>query len=285
MYRIRGLVYFFAAITLLCSCSRHLDTSMPSTLSSTYNTSGYVSVFANNMSALRSRIDEARQAGTKPIFVSLGAPKQQYYFSVYAQLLQTSDLLIARGYGHIFVFRKSDVAEVKLADENVTIADIPIVNAPWIEKTVSGKEPGSFRVGNVSRKTEACPDCVAVLNYTKLFKVIAARWNGKLDPWQQSPRYVAWEPSPAPISSVPPLSVVKPQFVDNGPLHGCPGGTYYVADSGYCYYPWSSPSYPTYYYLTPTGHAYAGESTNNVCSNTTPNYGGYMDSVDRKSVV
>lgn len=147
-----------------------------------------------------------RASGQNPVYLTVQAPKRTYHFSVYAQLVQAPSLLIVRGYGRIFVYPLSSV-EISYDGSTVLASSLPSATLPGIQKIANGRQPGVFTQGDIQRKERMCPDCVALMGYRPLVRLVFAKLNGILDAWQESPTYVAFAPTPPPVGPIKPLSI------------------------------------------------------------------------------
>lgn len=166
-----------------------------------------VAPMGDSQAQLLAAATEATAAGKQPLYVTIKAPTRSYDFPAYAQVAQSSTLMIVRGYGRIYTFPKANVA-VYWGRELVGVDQLPSVTVPGLEKLTAGKTPGNFTSGSVGHKKFLCPDCTAVLGYPPNVRAIEAAFNGKVDPWQVSPSYVPFTAS-APPSGVVTLSAPR----------------------------------------------------------------------------
>lgn len=152
--------------------------------------------------------------------------------------------VIARDYGRIYVWGGKR-ASVLFMGKPVPIAELPSMNIPFIDRLMQGKNYGTFTSGNTKKKQSICSDCDLVFLYTKLVRKLAAMWNGKLDPWQVSPDYVAYAPSPPPSGLSAPINTRKAQecYISGCVPPPCPPGMYWSDYGGGCQFSYSYPSY------------------------------------------
>jgi hypothetical protein len=251
------------AAALLSACSGHQSGTPKSPVSP------QVAVFGDSESQLLAQAQAARAAGQDPVWIHVQAPAKEYNFPVYAQLVRNSTALLVRAFGRLYAFPLAKVS-VMYGSGPVDLKQLPLVDTPVIDAWLTGRKPGDFKTGNVDQKRSVCPDCLLLVRTKDTIRNITAHWNGKLDPWQVSPTYVAFTPTVGPDNGVPPLSI-KPQLVATGG-NSCPNAYKQVFNSFtntlYCYYAGSH--YTNY---NPYQYPVGGGGGGGAGSTPTPNPG------------
>jgi hypothetical protein len=197
-----AFVAFVGAAFYLAACGGHIASTSPRTPSDSSPGSGnitqgqFVAVFGDTEDDLRTRIAAAQAAGLQPAYLRLTTGSGDHVFNVYAQMLRSSRALVVRGFGHVYVFRLTDVRGIAYEDTRVDVSAIPQIVWSGADQAALGT-PGRF-VYFQPQKTKLCSDCEVLILDAQPLKAQMAQWNGLIDPWQKSPNYVPWAPSPAP---------------------------------------------------------------------------------------
>ena len=237
----RGIFALMAVCAVVSACSHNSSSAIPAVGA---DKSAPVAVFGDSQGELLQNAQTINSSGKQAIYVSVKATNKEYLFSVYSQMLRSAKNLIVIGYGHLYVFPLS-TPQVLYGTTAISLMSLPLVDAPLVDKVTDGRQPAAFVMGAVKTKADLCPDCVMLLLNKKFVAKIADRWSGELDPWQQSPTYVAWMPTPTP----PARSGIKPMLSSGG---GGGGGwrvvnvTFSVGAFGSCYISGVFASNPTY---------------------------------------
>lgn len=189
-----------ALVITACSGSRSVPTGGLAPQANA-QTGSAVSVFGDSEAAVLQAAAEAKLAGKTPRYVTVTAPSRSYVFSVYAQLLRSTNALIVRAYGRVYVFPAAQTQVYYSANPSTNASSaLPLVSAPGLDALASVGIPE-----NAATRLIVCPDCVALLMPSNGSETLATRWNGQIDPWQANPDYIPWRPVPS-GSSEPDLS-------------------------------------------------------------------------------
>jgi hypothetical protein len=243
-----GISLMVGATVTGCSAQRHGSATVPSAELQ------FVAPFGDSQAQLLAMADQARAVGKQPIYVTVKAVSRAYYFPVYAQVLQTTDLLLVRGYGRVYVYPKS-TAQVSFGTNPVALSELPTAAVPGLEKIAAANTPGNFTSGTIKHKKFLCPDCTAVLGYLRNVRKVSTALNGKLDPWQVSPSYVPFTPK-APVANAVSLARHAQSYGSTSCWGGDPGfyggGNHDFGGSANCNP--SGLSYSTIYIYIPSCH-------------------------------
>lgn len=135
------------------------------------------------------------QQGQQAAYVTITEPQKAYTFSVYAKMLRSDKALIVRGYGRVYFFPLNHAAISYAGGAPIDILELPHVSAPALDTGISnGAEPGSFKLGNATKKRAICPDCVGLMMAHAFLQAFGARFHSVLDPWQKTRQYSVWKP-------------------------------------------------------------------------------------------
>ncbi len=197
-WRIRGFatVLLTVAPLVLGSCGGQHNQTIPTTQSALSPNSKSVGVVAQSQAELLDRIAVAHQAGLAPKYITVAANGNSYVFPVYAQIAKSQNALIVLAYDKLFIFR-ADSSSVSYSGRPMDSSQLPTVAMKSTDNIIAkGAAPGTFRYGDLDLKRAICADCVALVAQKSNVAILTASWHGIQDPWQTSPDYVAWAPTP-----------------------------------------------------------------------------------------
>jgi len=178
-----------------------------------------VAVMADTEQELLSQINRARAAGLQPQFIVVSAPLRTYTFPVYASIARSVNALLVVAYNSLYVFQL-DHATVHYTNSPVEMSYLPVVAARHFDARAKvAKETGKFKFGIQMTKEALCPDCVALVRRKAAIGAITKNWKTQSDPWQRTPNYVAWVPTP---TMAPKLKIIPPNC-----FSGCSSRSYY----------------------------------------------------------